>query len=180
MRVKQFNEEVLFADDRSVKVGCRDIEFLKERAGYNERRRIRLCAHKDIDDILHEMIIVLKKDAYIRPHKHLTKTESYHIVEGLVDIVIFDEIGNIVEVVRMGSYSSGLVFYYRTSGPYYHVMLIRSDFLIFQETTNGPFKRSDTIFAPWAPEESDSAKVKEFTERVAKAAEDFIIHMRKV
>lgn len=174
MRVKQFNEEVLFAEDRIVKVERRDIEFFKERAGYNQRKRIRLCAHKDIDDKLHEMLIVLAKDAYVRPHKHLNKSESFHIIEGFVDVIVFDEVGNITEVVQMGDYSSRRRFYYRISDPYYHSLLIISNFLVFHETTNGPFRRSDTVFAPWAPEEDDSAAVKGFMVQLAEAVENFI------
>lgn len=166
MRVKQLNEEVLFADDRIVKVGRRDIEFLKERARCNQRKRIRLCAHKDIDNRLHEMLIVHTKDTYVRPHKHLNKSESFHIIEGLVDVVVFDEVGDIIEVVQMGDYSSERKFYYRVSDSYYHSLFITSDFLVFHETTNGPFRRSDTVFAPWAPEEGDSVAVKGFMEQL--------------
>lgn len=174
MRIKQFNEEVFFADEGIVKVGRRDIEFLKEKARYNERKRIRLCAHKDVDDKLHEMLIVHTKDTYVRPHKHLNKSESFHVIEGSVDVIVFDEDGSIIEVIRMGDYLSGRRFYYRMSDPYYHTLLIRSDFLVFHETTNGPFKKSDTILAPWAPDETDSAAVKEFMEHLAQAVESFL------
>jgi len=57
MRIKQFNDEVLFVEDQIVKVGHRDIEILKERAQRNQRKRVRLCAHKDTNDRLHEMLI---------------------------------------------------------------------------------------------------------------------------
>lgn len=174
MHAKEFNEEVLFANDQVVKVGRQDIEFLKKRAACNRRKRIRLCTHKDIDDKLHEMLIVHTKDTYVRPHKHLNKSESFHVIEGSVDVVIFNEVGNVVEVIQMGDYSSGHRFYYRMSNSYYHTPLIRSDVLIFHEVTNGPFKRSDTIFAPWSPEENDSAAVKEFMEQMARAVDSFL------
>ena len=174
MRIKQFNEEVLFADEQIIKVGQQDIEFLKENAGYNQRKRMRLCTHRDVDDRLHEMFIVHTKDTYVRPHKHLDKSESFHIIEGFVNVVVFDEAGNIVEVIKMGDYSSGRRFYYRISNPYYHTLLITSDFLVFHETTNGPFRRSDTIFASWAPDENDSPDRKEFMEQLAQTVESFL------
>jgi len=115
MSFKQFNEEVLFAGDKIVKVGPREVEFLKERARRNKRKRMRLCAHKDIDDKLHEMLIVHSKGTYVRPHKHLNKSESFHLIKGLVDVIVFDDEGDMIEVIRMGDYSSGFEFYYRFS-----------------------------------------------------------------
>ena len=179
MRVKQINEEVLFADDRIVRLEARDIEFLKERARCSKRKQMRLCAHKDIDDKLHEMLIVHSKETYVRPHKHLNKTESFHVIEGLVDVILFDERGKIVEVIRMGDYLSGCEFYYRISDPYYHTLLIRSEVLVFHETTNGPFRRSDTIFAPWAPDESETVDQKEYMEQLARDIESFVSEREK-
>ena len=74
------------------------------------RSRIRLCAHPDVNDTLHEMLIVHEKGTYVRPHKHLNKTESVHIIEGSVDVVIFDDDGNITDVIQMGDYKSGRNF----------------------------------------------------------------------
>ena len=174
MRVKTLNPEVLVADEPIVQVSRPDVEFLKVSAVQNERKRIRLCAHPDVDDRLHEMLIVHAKETYVRPHKHLNKTESVHIIEGLVDVIVFDETGNICEVIRMADYASGHRFYYRMSSPYYHTLLIRSDVLVFHETTNGPFVRTDTVFAPWSPEKSDSAAVKEYMEQMARVVASFL------
>jgi cupin fold WbuC family metalloprotein len=104
------------------------------------------------------MLIVHGRDCYVRPHKHLAKSEAFHVIQGVVDIVLLDEAGKVVEVIKMGDYASGRKFYYRLADPLYHTLLIRSDWLIFHEITNGPFKREDTIFAPWAPEEGPAAE----------------------
>lgn len=166
MHIKKFGEEVLFADDEIVKVGRDDIEFLKQQAGNNKRSRIRLCTHKNLEDVLHEMFIVHTRGTYVRPHKHLNKAESLHIIEGAVDIIVFGEEGNIINVVRMGDYLSGDKLYHRIPNSYYHSLLIRSDVLVFHEVTNGPFNRSDTVFAPWAPEEDDHIAAKKFMKRL--------------
>lgn len=157
MRTKQFNEEVLYAEGSIVKVGRSDIDQLKEQAVMTERKRIRLCTHKDVDAKIHEMLIVHAKGAYVRPHKHLNKIESFHVIEGLLDVVVFDDIGRITEVIKMGDYPSQLKFYHRISEPLFHTVLVRSDIVVFHEITNGPFVRSDTIFPEWSPEEKDSA-----------------------
>ena len=179
MHAKQINEEVFIAEDPIVTVGYQDIEFLKEKSKYNRRKRIRLCAHRDVEDKVHEMFIVHTKETYVRPHKHLNKSESFHINEGSVDVVVFDDDGNIMEVIQMGDYSSGRKFYYRISAPYYHTLYITSEFLVFHETTKGPFRRDDTIFAPWSPEEGDIAAVEKFMKQLAQAVESSILPPEK-
>ncbi len=160
MRTRQFNKEVLYTDKGIVKVCKQDIERFKEMSRYNERKRIRLCTHKDVDEKIHEMLIVLSKDTYVRPHKHTNKIESFHVIEGRVDVILFNEDGNIMDSIRMGDYLSGFGFYYRIPFPYYHTLLIGSDVLVIHETTNGPFKKSDTTFPVWAPDETDSSAQK--------------------
>lgn len=167
--VKTLNTEVIQAEGPIVKVSRSGIEYLKSCAVENERRRIRLCTHNDTADLLHEMLIVHEKGTYVRPHKHMSKIESIHIIEGLVDLVIFDDNGTILDVVSMGDYASSLQFYCRMSYPYYHTLVIRSDVLIFHEVTNGPFKRDGTIFAPWAPPESDLGAINIFMTDVVNA-----------
>jgi cupin fold WbuC family metalloprotein len=172
--MKQANKEVFYADEQIVKVGWQDIEFLKERVGDTERKRIRLCAHKGVDDKLQEMFIVLAKGTYIRPHKHLNKAESLHVIEGSADVVFFDEAGAITDTIRLGEYSSGHRFYYRVTEPVYHTLLVHSKVLVFHEATLGPFLRSDTVFAPWAPDESDVAATRAFTEQLEQTSADYI------
>jgi cupin fold WbuC family metalloprotein len=174
MRIKQQNDEVLYSDEPIVKLRPTDIDFLKQKSCSNERQRIRLCTHKDVDDKLHEMFIVHGKDAYVRPHKHLHKSESVHVIEGEVDVVLFDDSGSITEVIKMGEYSTGRTFFIRIAEPYYHTLLIRSDILVFHETTNGPFNYSDTVFADWSPEQSDITGQREFIARVNKDVEQLV------
>ena len=174
MQMKQIDKEVFYADEPLVNVGRWDIEFLKARVGDTEHKRIRLCAHEDVEDDLHEMFIVLSKETYIRPAKHLGKAESLHVVEGRADAVFFDEAGSITQVIPLGDYSSGHRFYYRIDEPVYHTLLIRSDTFIFHETTRGPFRRADTVFAPWAPEKSDVAAIGEYMERLARRVADIL------
>ncbi|MBE9116857.1 WbuC family cupin fold metalloprotein [Lusitaniella coriacea LEGE 07157] len=164
MEVKKFNPEVLYTNEPITKVNRDDIEYLKEKSQENLRKRIRLCAHQGVDDTLHEMLIIHTNETYVRPHKHFNKSESFHIIEGACDVVIFDEEGTVSEVIPMGTFDSGKRFYYRLPEPYYHTLLIHSEFLVFHETTNGPFNRSETEFASWSPTEEDTAGVQKFFE----------------
>ena len=162
-KYRSMGAEVLYSQDAITMVSRPDIEYFKRLSSKNSRKRIRLCTHDDIDDRLHEMFIIHEKDIYVRPHKHIGKTESTHIIEGQVDVVIFDDYGHVERVICMGDYTSGKIFYYRMAIPVFHTLIIRSKFLVFHETTNGPFNRSETVFATWSPEDGDMDSVSKFT-----------------
>lgn len=161
-KYRSVNPEVLYSEVEITTTDQSDIGLLRQLSSGNPRKRIRLCAHANPGDRLHEMLIVHERSAYVRPHKHPGKTESTHIIEGLVDVVVFDDDGRIESVISMGDYASGRTFYYRMAIPVFHTLIIRSDVLVFHETTNGPFDSKDTVFAPWAPDDSDVNSVSTF------------------
>lgn len=171
--LREISKEVFYTDESLANVGRGEIEFLKARVGHTGHKRIRLCVHKDVEDDLHEMFVVLSKETYIRPAKHIGKAESLHVIEGRADAVFFDEGGRITQVIPLEDYSCGQRFYYRIDQPVYHTLLVRSNHFIFHETTRGPFRRSDTVLAPWAPEEGDAA-VGDYTKRLAGAVADIL------
>jgi cupin fold WbuC family metalloprotein len=167
--VRMHTPEVAYAEDPVVRVGAADIDSLKALAQSNPRKRARLCAHPGTPDLLHEMLIVHEQGTYVRPHRHPGKSESFHIVEGEAEVVIFTNDGGISETIPMGIYRSERKFFYRLNPSYFHTVLIKSSVLVFHETTNGPFRREDMIFAPWAPEEDDVAGAAEFLSRLYQA-----------
>ena len=152
---REIKEEVFYADAPVVKVTAETIAFLKARATGNRRRRARLCAHPGTEDALHEMLIVHAKHAYVPPHKHIGKSESFHIIEGRLKVVLFDDGGNKTDEIAMGDVASGRTFFYRLSEARFHTVIPETDWVVFHEVTNGPFDRADTLFAPWAPGEDD-------------------------
>jgi cupin fold WbuC family metalloprotein len=126
------------------------------------RRRARICTHRSSDTPIHEMIIALGRETYVQPHAHLNKSESFHVIEGRCDLVLFDDVGGIREVIRLGEVNSGLPFFHRIASPVFHTLVIRTPFFVIHETTNGPFIPEETIFAKWAPAESDAAAAVEY------------------
>ena len=111
------NDEVLYPKESIVTVAAPDLDALKQMAKLNPRHRIRLCAHQTAKDEIHEMIIYHPKGTYVQPHKHIGKDESFHLICGEIDCVIFDNQSNVKQVFPMGDYSSGKTFYYRTITP---------------------------------------------------------------
>ncbi len=173
LQLKPYNAEVVFAADSLVQIAGADLAALKAEAAQNPRRRKRICAHPNSTDSLHEMFIVHERGCYVRPHKHRGKCESLHVIEGTAEAIFFHEDGSIRDVVTLGDIGSGYTFFYRTAEPVYHTLLITSPVFVFHETTGGPFRREDTIFAPWAPTEDQPDAVAAFTRRVIESVAAF-------
>lgn len=171
MRLRRVNDEVFVADEPIVRFGPDEVALVKEQAVRSPRKRARICAHASNDDALHEMLIAISPASYIHPHRHVGKAESFHIVEGRVDVAIFDDAGALTDVVSLGDPTSGRQFYYRLSTSAFHTLVIRTDLLVVHEVTSGPFDRSRTVLAPFAPPEDRGDEVREYVARTATAVD---------
>jgi cupin fold WbuC family metalloprotein len=136
-------------------VDDRAIAFLKRTAGAIPQRRARFCAHPAPDAAQHDMLIVSHRDTYVAPHRHRDQAETFVVIEGTADILLFGENGKLEAVVRMGPLSSGLPFFYRMPARQYHSLSIESELLVFLESTSGPFRADNCEYAAWAPAPSE-------------------------
>ena len=173
MKFKKNSDEVFYSGDSIVKVRRDDIYQLKQFARQTPRKRSRLCTHEGIESSLHEMLIVHEKGIYVRPHKHLGKSESFHVIEGQADVVIFSEDGGILDFIEMSNYNGGEVFYYRLSEPLFHTVIIKSEVVVFHETTDGPFRREDMVFAEWSPKDNEVDATHRFLENLGSQLTEF-------
>jgi cupin fold WbuC family metalloprotein len=165
--------DVFYCEDAVVSAGKPLVEFLKLKARQSTRGRSRLCAHEDPSAALHEMLIVHHRSVYVRPHRHLAKAESVHRIEGAARLILFEDDGTIRDVILLDG-ESDAAFFCRIPARVFHSLLIRSEWLVFHETTTGPFDRSGTEFAPWSPEESEGTAVATFLERLARNTSTFL------
>lgn len=140
-------------------IGQAEIAYIRNELTAHKKGRVRINLHSDNIDALHEMFIAIRSDSYIRPHKHLNKSEAFHVVHGEVDIIIFEDDGSIRQVVPLAQGNSTKAFYYRMSKPFFHTLHIKSDVLVVHEITNGPFVTDGVIFADFAPAEDESSGV---------------------
>lgn len=156
------SDEVFYAPESGFPVSAETIAFLKAQAGETLRGRCRLCTHPNTEASLHEMLVVLTRGAYIRPHHHLGKAESLHVIEGEAELVFFENDGQKRDRYTVGIPGSGLPFYARLEEGQNHMLIPTSPWFIYHETTSGPFIREQTAFPAWAPEESDKEAVERF------------------
>lgn len=165
--IKQ-NEAVFRSKDDVLVLSNNDISILSSSVKTTEKKRNRICCHENDSSLVHEMHICLDKSTYIRPAKHLNKSESLNVLEGNALLYFFDDHGKITSINKLGNYESGDAFFYRMNTAVYHTLIVLSDFFIFHEVTKGPFKIEDTIMAKWSPLESDMVKAKKFLNQLIK------------
>ena len=168
MRWREVNPGIFYPDHSPVQITEADLRWLQDQARSSALGRARLCAHPAPEAGMHEMLICLTRASYVRPHRHF-KPESAHIVRGACELVFFDARGRVAEVLALGEAGRGDTFFVRIEQPLYHTYLLKTDFLVFHETTTGPLDRRQTEFAPWAPEEGELAEhfVQQLRNRVA-------------
>lgn len=172
--LKELQPGVYLATDPIVKINRDDIRRLVDAAESIPRKRARICSQRANDTPIHEMLIALGRETYVRPHMHPRKTESFHVIEGLCDVVLFDDQGAIRDVICLGDYKSGRIFFYRIADPIFHTLVIRSPIFIIHETTNGPFLPEETVVAGWAPAETDTATAKFYMAELSRKVDDFL------
>jgi len=154
IQYEQTSPSIFYSDGNFRAVNSTDISFLKESALKSNQKRSRICFHADASDLQQEMLIAAHKSSYIRPHKHTEKTETLTIIEGACDALLFDATGNLINKFPMTCASERGCFFYRMPPKYFHSLIIQSEWLIFLETTIGPFNKNNTEEAQWAPESS--------------------------
>lgn len=161
---------VFYADRDVVTADGAVLDLLMSVARASPLRRARLCAHPDPEAEQHDMLIVSHKDTYVAPHRHLSKSETMLVLQGEADALLFDEGGNLETVLPMGPMGSGRTFFYRMPPGRFHGLDIRSEFLVFVESTRGPFRREATEDAPWAPAPDDAEGGRRYVERLRRSA----------
>jgi cupin fold WbuC family metalloprotein len=128
---------------------------LLQEARKNDKHRARICAHPDVSDAVHEMVICLLDKCYIRPHLHC-KAESLHVLEGTCDLILLDHVGKVLNALCVSSDLPDASRLVRLPAGTFHTLLVRSAHFLFHETTRGPFDPADTVFGDWAPPEGSA------------------------
>lgn len=155
-----------FCGQEIVEVSQEQLDQLRQAAMQAPLKRARLCLHLSYNDTLQEMVIVFCRGSYIRPHRHVNKSESFHVIEGELAVVFFDDEGQVTRRIQLGPLGSGRTFLYRLSSSLWHTVVPFSEFVTIHETTTGPFIKEETEFAAWGPDEADADGIRAFLGRI--------------
>ena len=157
---------IYFENQNIIEINTERLVRLKQNAMQSPLRRARYCLHRDHNDKVHEMVIAFCRDSYCRPHRHTDKSESFHLIEGEMLVVFFDDTGRVTRSLEMAPPGHDKTFFYRLNSPLWHTVLALSEYVVFHETTAGPFMPDQKDVASWAPNEGDTAAVNSFLRRI--------------
>lgn len=156
-----------FNTEPILEVGEALIAELKRQAAARPEQCFRLCLHAAPEDPVQTMIIAALPGSYCRPHLHPRQAVSYVAIEGTFDVVLFDDGGAARRVVRMGPGGSGRTASLHLAANRWHAGLYGGGPAVFCEVMAGPYRREDVnVWAPWSPEEGDTAGVAAFLRRL--------------
>jgi cupin fold WbuC family metalloprotein len=128
-------------------------------AAASPRLRMNYNFHSGPADNPHRFLNVLLRGTYIRPHRHLVppKSESFLVLEGMADVVLFNDHGAITARYQLGAESpEGRLWGVDISPGVWHTILARTKRVVCFEVKPGPWAAAnDKEFASWAPAETD-------------------------
>jgi cupin fold WbuC family metalloprotein len=134
-------------------------DTVTECAEASPRRRMNYNFHSGPADNPHRFLNVLLRGTYIQPHRHSAppKSETFLVLQGAADVIVFDDHGAIIARHRLGAQSlQDRLWGVDIPSGVWHTILARTDRVVCFEVKAGPWEpRSDKEFAPWAPPESD-------------------------
>jgi cupin fold WbuC family metalloprotein len=134
-------------------------EKVAARAADSPRQRINHNFHSGPSDNPHRFLNVLLRGTYIRPHRHSDppKSETFLVLEGAADVLLFDDAGAITARHQLGGESAeGHVWGIDIPPGVWHTILPRTARAVCFEVKPGPWEpASDKEFAAWAPAEND-------------------------
>ncbi len=123
------------------------------------RLRMNHNFHSGPADNPHRFLNVLLHGTYIRPHRHLAppKAESFLVLEGVADVMLFDDNGTVTAHYRLGAESTeGHLWGIDIPPGVWHTILSRTARVVCFEVKPGPWVPvNDKEFAHWAPAEND-------------------------
>ena len=158
----ELSKEVAYYANDYNSIDKTDLDYLRKKAEVLNSKKYRLCMHENNDSPIHEMFIVHPQNMYVRPHKHKNKSESLFVISGEAEYIIFDNDGEIEDLIPLSMFNGNGKFYIRLNKNLYHTLNIHSKWFTFLEITKGPFIREETIFPEWAPDPEDTTKVTKY------------------
>lgn len=133
-----------------------DLQSLARSAADAPRRRAHLNVHKSLDAAVQRLFIATEPDTYMRPHRHpqAHKWEFFMVLSGELDLLTFDEQGQVVERISLSPASTPAV---EVPPGTWHCYVCRQSGTLALEVKEGAYiPTAEADFAPWAPPENSA------------------------
>lgn len=132
------------------------LEEMSAKAAASPRRRAHHNLHESSSDLVQRFVVVFQRGSYVRPHRHLTRSELCTVIRGRFEVVAFDGNGTVTSRTVIGEGTPNLAF--ELPEKTWHTLLPLTDGAAFLEIKEGPYDpKVAAEFAAWAPEEGNAA-----------------------
>ena len=138
------NNRVYYTSQNICDLSRQEIFLLKNIASLRKERIFRICMHVNDESQTHEMLIMHVFPVKVGPLKQKKSFLSYHIIEGKIFIKTYDNNGAKTNEHQLSIYEGSQ--FLRLEANKYRSITTLSQFAIFLEVANGPFKDNDTIW----------------------------------
>jgi cupin fold WbuC family metalloprotein len=122
------------------------IDALKFYVDLSGVSRFRCCLHLSDDDALHKMLMIQRRNVIVPAHRQMARFLSYHVIEGELDVSLYDDFGAEFHTVTLTGNASEKSFLCQLDASVFRSTRSKVDFTVFLETTTGPFLDSDTLW----------------------------------
>jgi cupin fold WbuC family metalloprotein len=137
------------------------LDMLSQQAEQVIRKRQHKNIHQHYNDSCQHLFNAIGIDSYIRPHRHSIdpKNECLIAVRGRMALLVFDDIGQVEQVIRFGAQANEAqqaisVGVNLPAGVWHTVIAEMPDSILF-EVKSGPFNPEQAKeWAAWAPAEN--------------------------
>ena len=126
---------------------------LADKAKNVDRLRSHLNVHETLDASVQRLFIATEPDTYMRPHRHPQshKWEFFIVLEGEIDLLIFNEEGQLIQRSKMSDSDVRAV---EIPPETWHAYVCQRSATLALEVKEGAYiPTPEEDFAPWSPVE---------------------------
>lgn len=134
-----------------------DLHELANKAADSERLRSHLNVHEALDAAVQRLFIATEPETYMRPHRHSEphKWEFFVVLEGAIDLLIFDEDGTLQQRLPMAADKTRAV---EVPPNTWHAYACQQTGTLALEVKEGAYiPTPEADFASWSPPENTEA-----------------------
>jgi cupin fold WbuC family metalloprotein len=131
-----------------------DLHALAAKAAQAPRLRANLNLHESLDAAVQRLFIATEPGTYMRPHRHTEahKWEFFMVVQGRLDLLIFDDAGRVTQRILMAPHTTPAV---EIAPDTWHAYVCMQSGTIGLEVKQGAYVPTpERDFAPWSPAEN--------------------------
>ncbi|RKE04613.1 WbuC family cupin fold metalloprotein [Marinifilum flexuosum] len=133
------------------------LNVVTENAIKNPRKRMNHNFHKNGEELLQRMLNALEPETYLPPHRHAEKVEVFLLLRGKVQVLFFDDSGEIVEVKQLNPISGE--YGVEIPAGIWHTIFVEESGSVIYEIKEGPYVPGVGVdFAPWAPKADNESE----------------------